>query len=286
METTNKMNSSIKKNKSNTKILVYVIIVVLSAIFLVPFLWMLCTSLKSFQEIYQNPPTLFPHKLYLTNYVLAVTKMPFFLYFMNTLVISVLCVVGTVLSSSMVAYSMSKIKWKGSKFLFPIIVGTMMIPTQVTMIPLYILFTKMNLVGTMVPLILPTFFGGAYYIFLLRQFFRTIPDSLIESATIDGAKDITIFTKVILPLCKPAVTSVAIFTFLANWSDFLGPLLYLNKQEQYTLSLGLQAFMQTHFVEWGPLMAASLVFTVPIIILFFFAQSYFIEGITVTGIKG
>ena len=154
------------------------------------------------------------------------------------------------------------------------------------MIPLYILFTKMNLVGTMVPLILPTFFGGAYYIFLLRQFFRTIPDSLIESATIDGAKDITIFTKVILPLCKPAVTSVAIFTFLANWSDFLGPLLYLNKQDQYTLSLGLQAFMQTHFVEWGPLMAASLVFTVPIIILFFFAQSYFIEGITVTGIKG
>jgi len=286
METTNKMNSSIKKNKSMTKILVYVIIVVFSAIFLVPFVWMLCTSLKSFQEIYQNPPTIIPHKLYLTNYVLAVTKMPFFLYFMNTLVISVLCVVGTVLSSSMVAYSMSKIKWKGSKFLFPIIVGTMMIPTQVTMIPLYILFTKMNLVGTMVPLILPTFFGGAYYIFLLRQFFRTIPDSLIESATIDGAKDITIFTKVILPLCKPAVTSVAIFTFLANWSDFLGPLLYLNKQDQYTLSLGLQAFMQTHFVEWGPLMAASLVFTVPIIILFFFAQSYFIEGITVTGIKG
>jgi len=280
------MNSSIKKNKSMTKILVYVIIVVFSAIFLVPFVWMLCTSLKSFQEIYQNPPTIIPHKLYLTNYVLAVTKMPFFLYFMNTLVISVLCVVGTVLSSSMVAYSMSKIKWKGSKFLFPIIVGTMMIPTQVTMIPLYILFTKMNLVGTMVPLILPTFFGGAYYIFLLRQFFRTIPDSLIESATIDGAKDITIFTKVILPLCKPAVTSVAIFTFLANWSDFLGPLLYLNKQDQYTLSLGLQAFMQTHFVEWGPLMAASLVFTVPIIILFFFAQSYFIEGITVTGIKG
>lgn len=279
-------NSSIKKNKSLTKILVYVIIVVLSLIFLVPFFWMIFTSLKSFQEIYQNPPTIFPHKLYFDNYALAVTKMPFLRYFLNTLVIAVLCVVGTVLSSSMVAYSMSKVKWKGSKYLFPIIVGTMMIPTQVTMIPLYILFTKMKLVGTMVPLILPTFFGGAYYIFLLRQFFRTIPDSLIESATIDGARDVTIFAKIILPLCKPAITSVAIFTFLANWSDFLGPLLYLNKQEQYTLSLGLQAFMQTHFVEWGPLMAASAIFTVPIIILFFFAQSYFIEGITVTGIKG
>lgn len=286
MATNEMKHSSIKRRKTISKASIYAITVILSLIFLVPFLWMLTTSFKSFQEIYQNPPTIFPNKFYLGNYLSAVTKMPFLRYFWNTFVISGLCVIGTVLSSSMVAYSMSKIKWKGSKYLFPVIVGTMMIPTQVTMIPLYLVFTKMNLIGTIVPLVLPTFFGGAYYIFLLRQFFKTIPDALIESATIDGARDVTIFSKIILPLCKPAITSVAIFTFLANWSDFLGPLLYLNKDEQYTLSLGLQAFMQTHFVEWGPLMAASAIFTIPIIILFFFAQSYFIEGITVTGIKG
>lgn len=278
--------SSIKKRKVVSRVIVYVLMFVCSAIFLIPFLWMLFTSLKSFQEIYQNPPTIWPNKIYFGNYVTAVTKMPFIRYFMNTFVISALCVIGMTISSSMVAYSMSKLKWKGQKYLFPIIVATMMIPYQVTMIPLYIIYTKMHFIGTIIPLVLPAFFGGAYYIFLLRQFFRTIPDALIESATIDGAKDFTIFTKIMLPLCKPAITSVAIFTFLANWSDFLGPLLYLTNDEQFTLSLGLQAFMQTHYVEWGPLMAASAIFTVPIIILFFFAQSYFIEGITVTGIKG
>jgi multiple sugar transport system permease protein len=247
---------------------------------------MLFTSFKSFKEIYQYPPTILPSKVVFSNYYLAVTKMPFLRYFLNTVVITVLCVAGTVISSSMVAYSMSKIKWKGSKYLFPIIIATMMIPSQVTMIPLYVVFSKLKMVGTIIPLVLPAFLGSAYYIFLLRQFFKTIPDSLVESATIDGAKDFTIFFKIIIPLCKPAITSVAIFTFLNTWSDFMGPLLYLNKAEQYTLSLGLQAFMQTHFVEWGPMMAASAIFTVPIIILFFFAQSYFIEGITVTGIKG
>lgn len=286
METNNVLKSNVKIQNKLSKLIIYIIIVGLSLLFLIPFLWMVLTSLKSFEEIYRYPPTILPSKIYLDNYHLAVTKMPFLRYLFNTVVITVLSVVGTIISSSMVAYSMSKIKWKGSKFLFPIIIGTMMIPSQVTMIPLYLIFTKLKLIGTITPLVLPTFLGSAYYIFLLRQFFKTIPDSLVESATIDGAKDVTIFLKIIIPLCKPAITSVAIFTFLNSWSDFLGPLLYLNKQEQYTLSLGLQAFMQTHFVEWGPMMAASAIFTVPIIILFFFAQSYFIEGITVTGIKG
>lgn len=280
------MDSSIKRNKSNMKILVYVLLAVLSLVYLIPFFWMVITSLKSQVEIYHIPQTIFPKKLYFDNYRQAVTRMPFLKYFWNTAVITVLCTAGVVISSSMVAYSMSKIKWKGSKYLFPIIVGTMMIPYQVTMIPLYIIFTKLHLVGTIVPLVLPAWFGSAYSIFLLRQFFKTIPDSLIESATIDGANEFTIYLKVLMPLCKPALTSVAILQFLGTWSDFMGPLLYLNNESQYTLSLGLQAFMQTHFVEWGPLMAASVIFTVPVILLFFFAQRYFIEGITVTGIKG
>lgn len=286
MVTNKQVHSSIRHSHQIVKVFVYIIIIVLSVVFLVPFLWMLSTSLKSLQEIYQVPSTIFPHQLNFGNYAAAVTKMPYLRYTVNTLVITLLCVVGQVISSSMVAYSVSKIKWKGSKIIFPIVVSTMMIPMQVTMIPLYLIFTKLNLIGTFTPLVLPAFFGGAYYIFLLRQFFRTIPDSLLEAAKIDGAKEGTIFFKIMLPLCKPALTSVAIFTFLATWSDFLGPLLYLNKEEQYTLSLGLQAFMQTHYVEWGPLMAASAIFTVPIIVLFFFAQSYFIEGITVTGMKG
>lgn len=282
----NNGTGSVKRSRSLSKAVVYLLIIALSVVFLIPFLWLLSTSLKTQQEIYRFPPTIFPSVLNFNNYFLAVTKMPFLRYTVNTLVITVLCVVGQVISSSMVAYSVGKIKWKGAKIIFPIVVSTMMIPMQVTMIPLYIVFTKMNLVGSIVPLVLPAFFGGAYYIFLLRQFFKTIPDSLIEAATIDGAGEGTIFFKIMLPLCRPALTTVGIFTFLATWSDFLGPLLYLNQEEQYTLSLGLQAFMQTHYVEWGPLMAASAIFTVPIIVLFFFAQSYFIEGITVTGMKG
>lgn len=286
MATNERTRSSIKRSRTITKIIVYILIAALAILFFYPFLWMLFTSLKTTKEIYQVPSTTFPHQLTFANYAAAVTKMPFLRYTVNTVVITVLSVVGMVISSSMVAYSVSKIRWKGGKIIFPIIIGTMMIPYQVTMIPLYMIFTKLNLVGTFVPLVLPCFFGGAYYIFLLRQFFKTIPNSLLEAAKIDGAGEGTIFVKIMLPLCKPALTSVAIFTFLATWSDFLGPLLYLNKEESYTLSLGLQAFMQTHYVEWGPLMAASAIFTIPIVILFFFAQSYFIEGITVTGMKG
>lgn len=273
------------RNKKITKIFVYTIVLLLSAVFVIPFLWMVITSLKEMKEIYTVGQIL-PTKIYWQNYKEAVTAMPFARYVWNTVVITVLCVVGYTASSTMVAYSMSKIRWKGSKYLFPFIVGTMMIPSQVTMIPLYILFNRIGWTGTILPLVVPTFFGGAYYIFLLRQFFMTIPDSYLESATIDGASQTCIFFKIILPLCKPAIVSVAIFAFLAAWSDFFGPMLYLNSEEQYTISLGLQAFMQTHFVEWGPMMAASTIFTVPIIILFFCAQKYFIEGVTVTGIKG
>lgn len=275
-----------RRRSISGRVLVYLLIIAFSAVFIAPFLWMLLTSLKTQEEIYAFPPRFFPNAVTFTNYYLAVTKMPYLRYTINTIVISVLTVVGMVMSSSMVAYSVSKIRWRGAGFIFILIMGTMMIPMQVTMIPLYMVFTKMGLVGTIVPLVLPAFTGGAYYIFLLRQFFKTIPDSLIESATIDGAGEVRIFLRIMLPLCRPALSSVAIFTFLFAWSDFLGPLLYLNRAAAYTLSLGLQAFMQTHYVEWGPLMAASAIFTVPTVVLFFFAQRFFIEGITVTGIKG
>ena len=269
--------------KKITKVIVYILLVVFSIIFVVPFGWMVLTSLKSLEEVYQR--TVLPQSLHLENYVLAVTQIPFVRYAANTVMVTALNVIGTVVSSAMVAYSMSKIRWSGKKYLFPIIVATMMIPYQVTLIPLYMIWNKLGLVGSFAPLVIPAFFGGPYYIFLLRQFFKTIPDSLLEAATIDGAGEVRIFVQIMVPLCKPALASVAIFTFLATWSDFMGPMLYLNKQDNYTLSIGLQAFLQQHYVQWGILMAASAIFTIPIIILFFFAQKYFIEGITVTGMK-
>ena len=275
------------KNKTRKKVkngMVYLILILLSAIFLIPFMWMLLTSVKSMQDVYSNQ--VLPTKLFWENYKNAVTQIPFLRMTFNTVVITVLTVTGMVSSSTMVAYSMSKVRWRGRDVLFPVIVATMMIPYQVTLIPLYMIWNKLGLIGTNVPLVLPAFFGGAYYIFLLRQFFRTIPDSLLEAAEIDGAGEFRKFWTIVLPLCKPAIASVCIFTFLATWSDFMGPMLYLTKEESYTLSLGLQAFMQQHYVEWGTLMAASAIFTIPVIILFFFAQKYFIEGITVTGVKG
>lgn len=286
----NKLNknprvTSISHRNRALKLFVYVLLFVLSAIYILPFLWMVITSLKDMKEIY-TPGQILPTKIYWQNYKDAVTAMPFVRYVFNTVFITAMTVIGYTTSSSLVAYSMSKIHWKGSKYLFPFIVGTMMIPSQVTIIPLYIIFHRLGWTGTFLPLIVPTFFGSAYYIFLLRQFFMSVPDSYIESATIDGASQLTIFRKIMLPLCKPAITSVAIFAFLSAWSDFFGPMLYLNNENHYTISLGLQAFMQTHFVEWGPMMAASALFTIPVILLFFFCQRYFIEGITVTGIKG
>ncbi len=287
MVTTNASSAGASKTmsarKKITKVIVYILLVVFSIIFVVPFGWMVLTSLKSLEEVYQR--TVLPQSLHLENYVLAVTQIPFVRYAANTVMVTALNVIGTVVSSAMVAYSMSKIRWSGKKYLFPIIVATMMIPYQVTLIPLYMIWNKLGLVGSFAPLVIPAFFGGPYYIFLLRQFFKTIPDSLLEAATIDGAGEVRIFVQIMVPLCKPALASVAIFTFLATWSDFMGPMLYLNKQDNYTLSIGLQAFLQQHYVQWGILMAASAIFTIPIIILFFFAQKYFIEGITVTGMK-
>ena len=277
-------NKNIRRRKLCGKAVTVFLLVALSVVFLVPFAWMLLTSLKSMEEVYQR--TIFPTKLHFDNYILAVTQIPFLRYAWNTIVITALCVVGTVISSAMVAYSMSKVRWNGKKYLFPIIVATMMIPYQVTLIPLYMIWNKLGLIGSIAPLVVPAFFGGAYYIFLLRQFFKSIPDSLLEAAEIDGAGEVRIFAQIMLPLCKPAMASVAIFTFINTWSDFMGPMLYLNRQESYTLSIGLQAFLQQHYVQWGILMAASAIFTLPMLVLFFFAQKYFIEGITVTGVKG
>jgi multiple sugar transport system permease protein len=204
----------------------------------------------------------------------------------NTLVIAGLTVAGTVASSAIVAYGFARLRWPGRNLIFLIYLSTIMLPFQVTMIPLYVLFKTLGWTGTILPLVVPAFFGNVFYVFLLRQFYMTIPLELSEAARVDGSSELRTFWSIILPLTKPALIAVALFTFLASYKDFLGPLIYLNNQEQWTISLGLNMFKNQYGAQWQLMMAASTVALLPIIVLFFFAQRTFVEGITMTGVKG
>jgi multiple sugar transport system permease protein len=271
------------------KIATYLVITLLSLLFFIPFVWLLATSFKSFAEAFSIPPTLLPRKFHPENYLEVFKRIPFSRYALNTMIISIANVTGILFSAPMAAYAVSKISWGGAKILFPLMIACMLIPFQVTMVPLYITFKRLGWVGTYLPLIVPAFLGGGigggYYIFLLRQSFLGIPNSLIESAKVEGAGEWRIFSMIILPLSRAALITVGIFMFLNTWSDFMGPLIYLTKSSLYTLSIGLQAFFTSHHVEWHLLMAASVLFSLPTLILFFFAQKHFIEGAKTSGLK-
>jgi len=253
---------------------------------MLPFLWMLSTSLKPDTQFYSYPPVWIPNPLQWSNYPDAVTYISFFLYLRNTLTIAVLATIGSLISCSLVAYSLARIPWPGRNFLFVFTVATLMLPFQVTLIPLFVVYSRLGWVNSFLPLIVPHWFGSALYIFLLRQFFMTIPMELSEAARIDGAGELRIYWQVILPLAKAALATVAIFEFIARWRDYLGPLIYLSNQKLYTLSLGIYEYRSQYGAEWGLLMAASVLITLPIILLFFFLQKTFVQGIALTGIKG
>lgn len=267
-------------------VLIHASLIPAAFLFMLPFLWMLSTSLKSKVQLYVYPPILVPIPPSWVNYPTAVTYIDFFLYLRNTLIIAGAATIGELLSCSLVAYSLARIPWPGRNVLFVVTVATLMLPFQVTLIPLFIVFKNLGWVCDFRPLIIPHFFGGALYIFLLRQFFMTIPMELSEAARIDGASELRIYASVILPLAKPALATVAIFEFIARWRDYLGPLIYLNNQKLYTLSLGIYQYRSQYGAEWGLLMAASVLITLPIILLFFFLQKTFVQGIALTGIKG
>ncbi|MHB9035527.1 MAG: carbohydrate ABC transporter permease [Armatimonadota bacterium] len=220
------------------------------------------------------------------NYSRGLTFIPFFQELKNTLIISLFSVLGTIISCSLVAYGLSKIDWKGKNTLFIIILSTMMLPAQVTMIPVFAIFVKLGWIDTFLPLIVPSFLGNAFFIFLLRQFFLGIPKELSEAARLDGCSEFDIYRKVIMPLSKPALATVGLFTFMAAWNDFMGPLIYLVNESKYTLSLGLAMFTGQYGNEYGMLMAVSTVVTIPIVVMFFFTQRTFIQGMTMSGIKG
>jgi multiple sugar transport system permease protein len=224
--------------------------------------------------------------LHWENYADAFRKMDFFLNLRNTMFICVSCVIGTVMSCSLVAYSFARIPWRGRNAVFVLVLATMMLPYQVTLIPLFAVYSKLGWGGTFKPLIIWAFFGVPFYIFLLRQFFMGIPQDLSAAARIDGCNEFSIFWRIILPLAKPALATTALFTFLFEWGDFLYPLVYLQDDRQYTLAVALQQFQSQHESLWGPLMAMSTVITIPIVIVFFLTQKTFIQGITLTGLKG
>lgn len=264
----------------------YVLIVLISFIFIFPFIWLVTTSFKSVTEIAEIPPRLFPKIWLWVNYQKAVTTIPFFRYMGNTVFIFALKAIGAVLSCSLAAYGFSVIKWPGRDTIFILVLATMMLPFQVTMIPLYIVFTKLHWVGGFLPLIVPSWFGYAFSIFLFRQFFLTIPIELTEAARMDGCSEPRIYFQIVLPLAMPAIASVVLFEFMWTWNDFLAPLLYLSKMANWTLALGLLQFReQTGPTAWEQLMAASALTVVPAIILYFFGQKTFIQGIATTGFK-
>jgi len=275
------MNLQMSLKKNMGKIIALLILIAGSLIVLVPLLWTVSTSLKTPGEVFAD--NFFPQVWKWRNYSDAINAIPFFTFLKNTLIILVPVLIGTVFSSALCAYGFARFKFRGKKWLFLVLLATMMLPGQVTMIPMFIMFKEAGWVDTFLPLIIPSLFGGgAFNIFLIRQFMRGIPRDLDEAAFMDGANRWQIFLKVILPLSKPPMVAVAIFTFMGVWNDFQGPLIYLNTTENYTLALGLSMFKGMYNIEWNMLMAATILIMLPVLIVFFVAQKHFIEGISIS----
>lgn len=263
-------------------------LVIAGALFIMaPVLWMLSTSLKTYPQTLVFPPQWIPTSFHWDNYPNALTFLPFATYFKNTILVTGTIMIGEVLTNSFVAYGFARLRGPGRNWLFVLVLSTMLVPFPVIMIPQYILFQHLHWIDTFLPLIVPPWFGSAFLIFLMRQFYLTIPRELDDAAEIDGCGYLGIWRRIMLPLAKPALATVAIFSFTYNWNDYLAPLIYLNSQSNYTLALGLANFIGRYSVTpWNLLMAASLVTVLPCVLLFFFAQRFFIQGIVVSGVKG
>jgi ABC-type glycerol-3-phosphate transport system permease component len=266
----------------------HAVLIAVAIVFFVPFVWLVITSLKQESQVFTDPLIWIPKPVMWSNYPDALTTpaFNFFPLLKNTLFYVITTTIGTVASSTIVAYGLARLHFPGKNFLFMVTLATMMLPGIVTLIPTYVLFKWMGWVGSYAPLIVPAFFGSAFNIFLLRQFMMTIPWDLTDAALVDGANDFTILWKIVVPLITPALLVIAVFNIMYTWNDFFGPLIYLSNSKQYPLVMGLYAFRTQHSTEWTLMMAATLATCFPLIALFFVAQRYFIEGITLTGLKG
>jgi multiple sugar transport system permease protein len=268
-----------------SKVISHTILIIGALIMVVPFIWMLSTSFKAPGRTFVYPPEWIPRPFVWQNYVEMWKALPFSQFFLNSIKIASLSTIGQLLTCSMGAFAFSILKFKGRDFLFLVLIATLMIPYQVTLIPAFILFSKLGWVGTHLPLWVPAFWGGAFGTFLLRQFYLTIPIDLAESARIDGANIFQIFIHIYLPLSKPAMATLGIFTFMWSWNDLLNPLIYVSELKQLTLTVGLSFFQNQYGGKWTLMMAGAVVSILPILLIFFFAQKYFIQGIAMTGIK-
>ncbi len=276
-----------KKDMIIGKIFIYLILGVGAVICFFPFYWMFRTAVVTAGDIFSPDIQLLPPVFNLDNYKNALTSQPFGTYFLNTIFITVVGGFGAVLSSSICAFGFSRIDWPGRDKIFGVLMTALMLPISVLIIPHFIGWSYLRLTDTFVPIILPAFFGGGLFnIFLLRQFYMGIPKEMDEAAYMDGASIMQIYSKVILPLSKQALIVVGLFTYLSNWNMFLEPMIYLNSQKKFTLMLGLQQFIGSYAAEWNLMMAATTVVILPSIVIYLFAQKYFIEGIVMTGVKG
>lgn len=253
---------------------------------MVPILWMVSTALKPDDALFTEQIVWVPPRVAWENFSVALTTFPFWLYLRNTLVIALLTVIGTVLSCLPPAYAFARMRWRGRNFWFWVMLSTLMLPPQVTLLPVFLLFRSLGWVDTILPLVVPAFLGNAFLIFLLRQFFITLPQEIIDAAYIDGCSDWHILWRLVMPMAKPAIATVALFSFVWAWTDFMSPLIYLNDSSKFTLAVGLQYFLGRHGEQWNLLMAAALVVTAPLVVVFLLAQRAFVRGITLTGLKG
>ncbi len=274
-----------KTKKEVSKLMFYILFACLAIVFLSPFIVMLTTSFKTLDDAFTVPVKILPRDWIFTNYGDAVERIPYWRYMGNTAYITLFSLIGELIVVPLVAYSLAKIKWRGAPIISGLIMATMMIPYTVTMIPLYRTWHALGLTGTYVPLIAPHFAGHAFYIIIMRQFMKGIPNSLFEAAKIDGANEFQRFMYLGIPMCKPAITTIAIYTFNAAWSDYLAPLIYISSKDRMTLSLGLQQFLNEYTVDWTLLMSAAVIFVLPVLILFFIFQRNFVEGVATSGLK-
>jgi ABC-type glycerol-3-phosphate transport system permease component len=269
-----------------SRMMIYALLILGTVVFVLPFLWMVSTALKQSQEVFTFPPTFWPSSLQWRNFIDGWTVLPFGRFLLNTLLITTLAVLGNMASCILPAYAFARLEARGKRVAFALMLATMMIPIEVTLVPLFVAFSKLNMVNTFWPLILPAWFGYAYFIFLLRQFFMTLPREYDEAARIDGAGYFRTLWSVVLPQARPAIATVAIFAFVGNWNNLLAPIIYLRSQDKFTLVLGLQLFQGQYQTYYNQMMAVALITLLPILLIFLLAQRTFIEGANLSGIGG
>ena len=268
------------------RVVTYLLLILFSLVMLLPLLWMISSALKPNYEVFQFPPQWIPSPIEWGNFPKALNFVPFLQFFLNTGILALATLLGTLVSNILIGYAFARLEARGKNALFYLMLSTLMLPYAVTMIPQYAIFAKLHWVNTFWPLIVPSYFGNPFFIFLLRQFFMGIPRELEDAAAIDGAGVFRTIWQIMLPLSWPAVVTVCIFQIQGTWNDFLGPLIYLNKESMFTLQLGLQYFVGQYTGGWNLLMAASTVILMPVLLMFYFGQRLFVKGIIVGGLKG